>query len=401
MTLPRIFVIIALLLLLFNLPGQAQTVDVYGQVGVWDGECGITDGMDGITVLLYDEGHTVEYETVTYTDEPFASSLGRESSVGMYIFDDVLYREDYVLEVLAPLGVDFATNPAYGSWWNANPRTIGTSFYRCFLMVEAEYCPDPEPKWWWKYQTCKTLCGWGCAQFDYDEYQTLLDLIYEHFDGTEYFPVEGVSSVNGEPLTPDDAWDTFTMPSWCGPDKQQKRAKKQLLALLLNVAAEYIPTWEEISNDDRTVSEAINYCADQINNNGNWNKAKKVARKINKEKNVPSGWIPDGYGLIYFGDEEDQINVQEVMPSSAILIGNYPNPFNPETQIRFNLPEASDVTLAIYNLQGQLIEEIVSGNLQAGLHTGAWNANGYPSGTYIYRLTSDMGAVSGKMLLLK
>jgi hypothetical protein len=90
-------------------------------------------------------------------------------------------------------------------------------------------------------------------------------------------------------------------------------------------------------------------------------------------------------------------------PSEFALIGNYPNPFNPTTEIGFSLGRAADVQLAVYNIVGQLVTTLVDGHLEAGSHTVTWSTNGTQtaSGVYFYRLTADDFSETRKMLLLK
>ncbi len=82
-------------------------------------------------------------------------------------------------------------------------------------------------------------------------------------------------------------------------------------------------------------------------------------------------------------------------------IGNYPNPFNPSTVIRFALPENTDVTIEVYNSLGQLISTIVSGYYNAGEHEVQFNAGGVPSGIYYYVLRAPAFNATAKMLLMK
>jgi len=89
------------------------------------------------------------------------------------------------------------------------------------------------------------------------------------------------------------------------------------------------------------------------------------------------------------------------VPSRFALVKNYPNPFNPMTTISFNLPEKARIRLEIFNLLGQLINCPAAGEFPAGNHEFTWDASGYPSGIYFYRLTIDREAITRKMLLLK
>ncbi|MBD3221966.1 T9SS type A sorting domain-containing protein [bacterium] len=95
-----------------------------------------------------------------------------------------------------------------------------------------------------------------------------------------------------------------------------------------------------------------------------------------------------------------------VLPRVVALDGNYPNPFNPQTIIRFALPSAQDVELAVYDVRGQRIRTLVRDVVPAGRHEVVWQGRDdggrqVASGTYFYRLTSDEGTQVRKMLLVK
>jgi len=88
------------------------------------------------------------------------------------------------------------------------------------------------------------------------------------------------------------------------------------------------------------------------------------------------------------------------------LYPNYPNPFNPSTTIRFNLPKSAQVRLSIYNLLGQEIVVLVDEKLSAGLHELRWDGRDkqyaiVPSGMYVYRLEAGSYRGIGKLLFLK
>ncbi|MFH1851252.1 MAG: T9SS type A sorting domain-containing protein [Candidatus Neomarinimicrobiota bacterium] len=93
-------------------------------------------------------------------------------------------------------------------------------------------------------------------------------------------------------------------------------------------------------------------------------------------------------------------------PREFMLYPNYPNPFNPLTTIRYNLPVADIVQVAIFNLQGQQIATLVNANQTAGSHTIQWPAidrYGQPvsSGFYFYQLKTSRFLQTRKLLLLK
>jgi len=88
-------------------------------------------------------------------------------------------------------------------------------------------------------------------------------------------------------------------------------------------------------------------------------------------------------------------------PKEIGLSQNYPNPFNPTTSISFNLPEATDVTLSVYNMLGQKVAVLLNGPRTAGEHTIAFDASSLSSGVYMYRLKSGSMTIMKKMTLLK
>lgn len=94
------------------------------------------------------------------------------------------------------------------------------------------------------------------------------------------------------------------------------------------------------------------------------------------------------------------------LPGSFQLAQNYPNPFNPSTEISFSLPSNSHVDLDIFNVLGQKVKSLVSGDLAAGEHTVMWdgkNASGatVSSGVYFYRIAAGAFSDTKKMMMLK
>ena len=96
-----------------------------------------------------------------------------------------------------------------------------------------------------------------------------------------------------------------------------------------------------------------------------------------------------------------KINNENNIPDHFEMFGNYPNPFNPQTNIKFGLPTKSFVTLKIYDISGKEIETLVDGYIDAGYHTLLFNASKYSSGIYFYKLVTNNNVCSGKMVLIK
>ncbi|TVQ10095.1 MAG: T9SS C-terminal target domain-containing protein [Balneolaceae bacterium] len=92
---------------------------------------------------------------------------------------------------------------------------------------------------------------------------------------------------------------------------------------------------------------------------------------------------------------------EEELPGTIQLHHNFPNPFNPATQIRYSLPETSEIKLDVFNAAGQRIARLVSGRQPAGDHAVTFDASGLASGMYVYRLSAGGMVLNRSMLLLK
>ena len=89
------------------------------------------------------------------------------------------------------------------------------------------------------------------------------------------------------------------------------------------------------------------------------------------------------------------------IPEGYAMDQNYPNPFNPATTILYEVVEAGNVQLSVYNMNGQLIETLVNKITAPGYYSATWNGNKVSSGLYLYRLTSGGKTFTRKMLLMK
>jgi plastocyanin len=87
--------------------------------------------------------------------------------------------------------------------------------------------------------------------------------------------------------------------------------------------------------------------------------------------------------------------------AESVKISNYPEPFNPSTTIRFNLPMDGAVSLEVFNLTGARVATLVHGYQAAGDHQVAFDASGLPSGLYVYRMNYAGQTLSNKMMLIK
>jgi hypothetical protein len=89
------------------------------------------------------------------------------------------------------------------------------------------------------------------------------------------------------------------------------------------------------------------------------------------------------------------------MPEEFRLAQNYPNPFNPTTTINYELRTTNYVDLSVFNLLGQKVATLVSEKQAAGKHKMQWNASGFASGVYYYRITAGNFTETKKLVLIR
>jgi predicted lipoprotein with Yx(FWY)xxD motif len=94
-------------------------------------------------------------------------------------------------------------------------------------------------------------------------------------------------------------------------------------------------------------------------------------------------------------------NEGTTVPTKYGLLQNFPNPFNPETNIRFSIPDAGFVNLSVYDALGREVATLIQENLSAGNYRITWNAAANPSGVYFYRLEAGSFVSMKKMILVK
>lgn len=89
------------------------------------------------------------------------------------------------------------------------------------------------------------------------------------------------------------------------------------------------------------------------------------------------------------------------LPTEFGIEPNFPNPFNPTTTLRVNLPEAAEVSVRVYDLAGRMVMQLPARGLQAGRHSITVDASWLSSGVYLYRVTAGNFEGVGKMTLMK
>ena len=115
----------------------------------------------------------------------------------------------------------------------------------------------------------------------------------------------------------------------------------------------------------------------------------------------------EGTGEITISSAEKFVlNREPVIPVTFTLHQNFPNPFNPITNLRYDLPEQAQVTLTIYDLMGREVIQLVNTTQEAGYRSVQWDATdsfGKPvsAGVYLYQIRAGEFVQTRKMILLK
>ncbi|MEW5874430.1 MAG: T9SS type A sorting domain-containing protein [Candidatus Zixiibacteriota bacterium] len=258
------------------------------------------------------------------------------------------------------------------------------------------------------------------------DFARYVGLIAQHFNGNRLNPIEEYTVT--QPATQFDSLNTLLdllnlKPKATGEHMLKRLARGDLVALMLNVVSGRIHQADAVSGDGNTVSQALTYC-DMLINDPNcpvgdipntympwydrccelktYIKACFILGLINVGVHLPNGAIPDEVLNIAFKGADISIP----LPTEVDLMQNYPNPFNAGTTISYTVASESHVTLAIYNLLGQKVADLVDADQGQGAYSVEWNGRDskgseVASGIYLYRLQVGELVTSKKMTLLR
>ncbi len=114
---------------------------------------------------------------------------------------------------------------------------------------------------------------------------------------------------------------------------------------------------------------------------------------------------PDSYTqfrfFVNYNNATDIFIEEPLVPGKTELVQNFPNPFNPSTEISFKLKEATNVKLQVYDITGKQMVTLIDHYLTAGSHSVPFNASSLSSGVYFYQLKAGSFIQTKKMLLLR
>ncbi|TKJ39857.1 hypothetical protein CEE37_11305 [candidate division LCP-89 bacterium B3_LCP] len=109
-----------------------------------------------------------------------------------------------------------------------------------------------------------------------------------------------------------------------------------------------------------------------------------------------------GTATFFDGEVEETFALKgTVVPEATELLGHFPEPFNPQASINFNLATPEKVHLEVYNVAGQKVMTLLDRSMQPGFHSETFDGSQMASGLYIYRLQAGAYTATGKMVLMK
>jgi endo-1,4-beta-xylanase len=134
---------------------------------------------------------------------------------------------------------------------------------------------------------------------------------------------------------------------------------------------------------------------------GMW-RTDQMAYLVNNDGSIRPAltWLRD-YAENYVNDIPRANDKNNGLPTTFNLYNNYPNPFNPTTQIKYSVPRTGYISLTVYNLLGEVVATLYDGVQQPGNYRVLFDGVGLASGVYLYQLRSDNFVETKKLILLR
>ena len=372
--------------------GEFEIVDIEEIPG---GDPGLPLGgpVIGATVDLVDsEGNSYS----TTTDE-----------LGNYYFEDVA-GETLQVSISIPLGFTPVTETNYLRIVQPGGTGVVDFDFLCQRTVG-----EPRARDFWKHQVNYALKGKTRGiKYTGEELMAFMDTLQVHF--TPHFGLyEDVYTLE------DMRWALSDHVQFTKTTNYFQQARAQLLAVLLNIISGRSAQWQYASTDSRTISQAITYVADCLEDADarNDKNAKLVAKAVVHGLKVGAGVIPANTPIIAYAfprdhddirGEDDRPGKEDPDDRDMILdFTNFPNPFNPVTTIYYRLDARTDVSIAVYNVNGQKVRDLVSSQSQeAGVKAVVWDSKDnsgrdVASGVYFSRIITGNRVFTKRMVLIR
>jgi hypothetical protein len=295
---------------------------------------------------------------------------------GSYEMED-LPAGDYTVAIVVPLGYTTATSEQ--GLTLGGGETIGASFALGCVTPSGE----PAGSGFWKHQFGVATGGNGVAQIGPVALCSYLDLIEQHFNNNAlnqvvvYDPMDGATCAQKLEIA-------RSLLNLQGSVATIRRARQHLLSLLLNVASNRLSLQGTASLDGATVSQAITYCDQLIDNPaGNHTLAATIADKINSGQQVAAGVIP--------------LSTANIAYARGVLVefSAGRNPASGPRTFQFARSAPANVDLSIYDVHGRRVAQVFSGQLGGGRQSLSWkgtDSRGQVVGRGVYYSRLTVGA---------
>ena len=201
---------------------------------------------------------------------------------------------------------------------------------------------------------------------------------------------------------------------WILPGEYLVLAKNGNISSNGGVVSDYTYSGISLSNSEDAVILINDQGAivDQVEYNNNWPFSSGVSMELHDELSQNNDVINWFAAVNIYGDGDlgtpglnynDTLNIvsSKIIPEKFYLSNPYPNPFNPSTQLKIENPNFEVLELKIYNIKGQIIQQVDNNNLQSENSIYIWNANENPSGIYFFELSSLNRSIIKKSVFIK
>jgi hypothetical protein len=274
--------------------------------------------------------------------------------------------------------------------------------------------------------------GSGCHSFsDGDVSITILDSVNiqvtvggttssvggELMDGSGNV-VDVVNSTNSNPfiLTAPGAGDYVINAGYKNPSRDWDSAAISLIIPVELASFSASVTEDDVTLKWQTATELNNsgFQVERMQENEDWSEigfvngngtTTEIHNYTFKDKDLSAGIYFYRIKQIDFNGTYEYFNLEEeieiALPDKFTLLQNYPNPFNPVTTIKFSLQERTNVVLTVFNSIGEDVITLVNDERPAGIYEVKFNATGFTSGIYYYKLITNDFIQTKKMIILK
>ncbi|MCB0276744.1 MAG: T9SS type A sorting domain-containing protein, partial [Calditrichaeota bacterium] len=346
----------------------AQPCDITGTV-YSDGE-----PLAGVTVTLLDTaGIAIENYPSVITDEQ-----------GNYFFA-MVPPDSYQVSIVEPLGFVAESNPRIVNVGDGNCQPLD------FVITELVICNNARSAGYWKHQFTVRCGHRGHAQENEADLIAYIAKVHEKY--SVHFNI-----FDGEDSFQD--WRDL-LRTGCRSGHYHN-ARRQVAALVLNLVSLKIGQYTEVTADGRTAGDVLTYVSQLLTDGDHRNDelAKDLAERVNLQRRIRAGLVPDGNILYRGGNGPVNWNFEN-LPERFELAQNYPNPFNPGTTIAYDLPKAQQVNLTVYNILGQVVSVLVNDYQEGGRYQVKFDGGHLASGLYIVRFSTPEFTKIRKMILMK